>query len=91
LRVRRESLADDSLVVVRGGTLDRGKLVTDAERTSRRFGEYAVSVLAAPSDEELDALGRTALRRYEVLTITTAGALRQVSSSARPSAARTTR
>jgi hypothetical protein len=84
LRVRREALADDSLVVVRGGHLDRGELVADAERAFRRFGEYAVSVLGVPSDEELDALGRTALRRYEVLTVTTAGALRLAGLELRP-------
>lgn len=84
LRLRREALADDSLVVVRGGPLDRDELVDDAQRAFRRFGEHAVSVLAAPTDEELDAMARTTLRRYEELTVTTAGAIRQVGLELRP-------
>lgn len=84
LRVRREALADDSLVVVRGGPLDRDELLADAERAFRRFGEHAVSVLAAPTDEELDALARTTLRRYARLTVTTAGAIRRAGLDLRP-------
>lgn len=84
LRVRREPLADGSLVVVRGGPLDPEELVADAERAFRRFGEHAVSVLAASTDEELDALARTTLRRYERLTVTTAGAIRQAGLELRP-------
>lgn len=33
-----------------------------------RFGERGVSVLAAPTDDDLDLLPRTVLRRYESLT-----------------------
>jgi hypothetical protein len=32
---------------------------------------------AAPTDEDLAALGQTLLRRYEVLTVTTAGSIRR--------------
>ena len=77
LRSRRERLADDSLVVIRGGVLDKTLLRVDAERTFRRFGEHGVSVLAAPTDEDFDLLARTVLRRYERLTVTTAGAIRR--------------
>jgi len=84
LRVRRESLADDSLVVVRGGALERDELVADAERAFRRFGEHAISVLAARSEKELDALASTTLRGYELLTITTAGAIRRAGLELRP-------
>jgi len=77
-------LADDSLVVVRGGALERDELVADAERAFRRFGEHAISVLAAPSEKELDALASTTLRGYELLTITTAGAIRRAGLELRP-------
>lgn len=50
LRVRRETLPDDTLLVIRGGTLDAVSLRADAELTFRRFGEYGVSVLAAPTE-----------------------------------------
>ena len=83
-RVRRDSLPDDTLVVVRGGTLDRDELIADAERALRRFGESGISVLAAPSDEDIDALAQTTLRRYERLTLTTAGAIRLAGLELRP-------
>lgn len=83
-RVRREDLQDDALVAVRGGTLDRDTLIADAMRTFRRFGEYAVSVLAAPTDEDFDLLARTTLLRYERLTVMTAGAIRRAGLELRP-------
>lgn len=84
LRTRRERLAADSLVVIRGGTLDKSSLRADAERTFRRFGERGVSVLAAPTDDDLDLLARTVLRRYETLTVTSAGAIRRAGLELRP-------
>lgn len=59
LRRRAEDPPDDTLVVVRGGTLDAARLRRDATLTFRRFGEYGVSVLAAPDDEALDVLAGT--------------------------------
>ncbi|MGH3370184.1 MAG: hypothetical protein ACRDPR_09285 [Nocardioidaceae bacterium] len=41
-------------------------------------------MLAAPTDEELDTLARTILRRYEKLTVTTAGAIRRAGLELRP-------
>ena len=84
LRVRGEELADDSLVVIRGGLLEAESLRADAEETFRRFGERGVSVLAASTPDDLDTLARTALRRYEQLTVTTAGALRRAELELRP-------
>ena len=75
LRVRRESLADDALVVVRGGLLDPTRLRRDALLTFIRFGVYGVSVMAAPDEAALDDIARTTLQRESVLTIMTAGAI----------------
>lgn len=77
-------MADDSLVVIRGGMLNKSSLRPDAERTFRRFGERGVSVLAAPTDDDLDLLARTVLRRYEQLTVTSAGAIRRAGLELRP-------
>ncbi len=84
LRRRRELLADDSLVVIRGGMLDAASLRADAGRTFRRFGERGISVLAAPTDDDLNLLARTVLHRYEQLTVMTAGAIRGAGLELRP-------
>lgn len=92
LRTRREALADDALVVVRGGVMALDALRLDAQRTQRRFGEYAISVLAGPDDEAIDKLARTVLRRHQILTLMTAGAIRSAGLELRPtSGGRTTR
>ena len=57
-QVRRERLADDALVVVRGDELSVPLRRRDALRAYRRFGEYGVSVLGAtmtPSTRSLPA------------------------------------
>lgn len=84
LRVRREALADDSLVVARGGELSAATLHHDAVLCFRRFGEYGISVLAAPDDVALDQLAAAVLQRFETLTITTVGALRETGLEVRP-------
>lgn len=84
LRLRREDPADDTLVVVRGGTLDRARLRRDATLTFRRFGEYGISVLAASDEEALDALAATTLQRERLLTLTRAGTLRAAGLEVRP-------
>lgn len=76
LRVRRETVADDALIVVRGGELDLEWLRRDALRTFRRFGVYGVSVFAAPTQTALDQLARTVLVQWEVLVLMTAGTIR---------------
>jgi hypothetical protein len=84
LRVRRESLADDALVVVRGGLLGRSRLRRDAILTFHRFGEYGISVLAAPDEAALDALASTTLQREPVLTLMRMGTLRAAGFEVRP-------
>lgn len=83
-RARRESLADDALVVVRGGDLDPASIRRDATNAHRRFGEYGISVFAAADDEALDVLARDRLLRFEILTLMTAGAIRAVDLELRP-------
>ncbi|MGH9190098.1 MAG: hypothetical protein ACRD0Q_08715 [Acidimicrobiales bacterium] len=84
LRLRREDVADDALVVVRGGELDKARLVRDATLTYRRFGEYGISVLAAPDEAALDLLASTTLQREPLLTLMRMGALRAAALEVRP-------
>jgi hypothetical protein len=84
LRVRREPAPDDGLLLVRGDELEAETLRRDAVRTHRRFGEYGVSVLGAWSEADIDELAAGLLRRFEVLTVMTAGALRQSGIELRP-------
>ena len=83
-RVRREPLPDDTLVVVRGGVLDEESLRRDARIAFLRFGEYGVSVLAAPDSEALRRIQSGPLRRYRRVTVTTAGAIRRAELELRP-------
>ncbi len=75
-RIRREALPDDALVVVRGGLLEIGTLRTDAVAAHERFGECGVSVFGAADVKALDALLVGRLKRFDLLTVMTAGALR---------------
>jgi hypothetical protein len=84
LRVRREGFADEALVVVRGGVLDRTRLRLDATLTFRRFDEYGISVLAAPDDASLDLIASTTLQRVSLLTLMQMGALRASGLEVRP-------
>ena len=83
-RVRHERLADDSLVVVRGGLLELKRLRRDAAMTLARFGEYGISVLAVPDQTALDTIARTTLVKESALTLMTAGAIRSVDLELRP-------
>ena len=84
LRLRRQPAPPDALVLARGGDLTVAELATDARRSYRRFGEYGVSVLAAADQTALDELARGVLRRFEVLTLVTAGSLRDAGLELRP-------
>ncbi len=84
LRVRNERRAPDSLMVVRGGDLSEEEIRRDALRAHRRFGEYGISVLGAPSDHALDEIARGVLVHFEVLTVLSAGVLRRSGLELRP-------
>lgn len=75
-RVRAEQLADDALLVVRGGLLEFASLRADALAAAARFGAPGISVFAAPTASDLDDLARERLDRFEVVTVMTAGAIR---------------
>jgi hypothetical protein len=82
--LRRERVPDDTLVVIRGGVMNEESLRRDARIAFLRFGEYGVSVLAAPDDDALKEVQAGPLRQYQRLTITTAGAIRRVGLELRP-------
>ena len=83
-RLRREDVPDDTLVVIRGGVMNEDSLRRDARIAFLRFGEYGVSVLAAPDDDALTEVAAGPLRQYQRFTITTAGAIRRVGLELRP-------
>ncbi|MDQ1490673.1 MAG: hypothetical protein QOJ23_3187 [Actinomycetota bacterium] len=83
-RIRHEDIPDDALVVIRGGVMDADFLRHDARMTFLRFGEYGVSVLAAPDEDGLREVEAGPLRRYRQLTIATVGAIRRVGLELRP-------
>jgi hypothetical protein len=84
MRVRREQVADDGLVVVRGGRLDPDVIRFDAVEAHRRFGQYGVSVFAAGDQDEFDALSRDRLSRFGILTVMMAGTIRAAGLELRP-------
>jgi hypothetical protein len=83
-RVRHEEVPDDTLVVIRGGVMDEDSVRRDARTAFLRFGEYGVSVLAAPDENALREVGAGPLRSYRQLTVTTAGAIRRAELELRP-------
>jgi hypothetical protein len=83
-RVRTEQLADDALVVVRGGDLDIDLIRSDAVAAHARFGEYGISVFGAADDAAVDVLARDRLAQFEVLVLMTAGTIRRAGLELRP-------
>jgi len=75
-RVRKESLPDDALIVLRGGLLEFNSLRADADAAATRFGLPGISVFGAPDDAAVEKLGATRLVRFDVLTLVTAGDIR---------------
>jgi hypothetical protein len=73
-----DQLGDDETVVVRGGRLHPETLRADANRYYLVYEVYGLSVFAA-RDITLDELAQQPpLVRFDVLTLTTVGELRQV-------------
>jgi len=76
-RVRREVLADDAPVVVRGGVLVDASVRRDARIAFLRFGEYGISALAVPDEASFRRVAAGALSGSARLTLMTAGAIRR--------------
>ena len=83
-RIRTEPLADDALIVVRGGDLDIATIRADAVAAKARFGEYGISVFSANDEAALDVLIRERLAQFETLVVMTAGAIRRAGLELRP-------
>jgi hypothetical protein len=83
-RVRSEQLADDALIVVRGGDLDIDLIRGDAVAAHARFGEYGISVFGAVDDAAVDVLARDRLAQFAMLVLMTAGTIRRAGLELRP-------
>lgn len=70
-------MPDHALVLVRGGLLEATTLRSDAAAARVRFGEYGISVFGAADEQALDLLAAERLNRFDVLTVTTVGAIRR--------------
>ncbi len=83
-RVRVEQLADNALIVVRGGDLDATTIRADAVAAHARFGEYGISVFSAADEAALDTLARARLAQFDTLVLMTAAAIRSAGLELRP-------
>lgn len=71
-----DELSDDTVVVVRGGELQRELLAEDAMRAHSVYGVYAISVFAADGVTVDELVQTSPLVRFEVLTLMTVGSIR---------------
>ncbi len=69
-------LADETIVVVRGGSLDRASLLEDAVASFEIYGVHAVSVFALDGVTLDELAQQSPLVRFEYLTLMTVGAVR---------------
>ncbi len=86
---RGDELSDDTVIVVRGGTLADVDVLDDALAAFEVYGVYAISVFALV-DTTIDELAQEPpLVRFEWLTLMTAGAVRGAGLRLVPSGRRT--
>lgn len=79
-----DDLADDEVVVVRGGVLDPEVLREDALRNHAIYGTFGISVFAI-RDATLDELAQSVpLVRFERLTLMTVGVIRRAGLTLEP-------
>ena len=84
-----DELSDDTVIVVRGGTLADVDVLDDALAAFEVYGVYAVSVFALV-DNTMDELAQEPpLVRFEWLTLMTAGAVRRAGLRLLPTGRRT--
>ena len=79
-----EELTDDTVVVIRGGELDRDLLVRDAQRAHVVYGTYAISVFAAVGVTVDELAQQPPLVRFESLTLMAVGAIKAAGLVIRP-------
>ena len=84
-RVRNEQLADDALVVVRGGDLDADTIRADAI-AARTLGSASTGSPCSRrrTSAALDGLARDRLAQFDMLVLMTAGAIRRAGLELRP-------
>jgi hypothetical protein len=71
-----DRLDGDTVLVVRGGDLDRQVIVEDAQRMFEIYGQYGISVFAVRHVPMEEMAQQSPLVRFARLTLVTVGALR---------------
>lgn len=82
-------LSDDTVIVVRGGTLDDVDVLDDALAAFEVYGVYAISVFALQDTTMEELAQEPPLIRFEWLTLMTAGAVRRAGLRLLPTSRRT--
>ncbi len=77
-------LADDTVLVVRGGVLDRALLEDDARRGDAVYGTYSVSVFAANGVTVDELVQEPPLVRFQSFTLIAVGAIKAAGLVLRP-------
>lgn len=72
-----DELSDDTVIVVRGGTLSDDDVLDDALASFEVYGVYALSVFALVGTTLDELAQEPPLVRFEWLTLITAGAVRR--------------
>ena len=84
-----DELSDDTVIVVRGGTLDDVDVLDDALAAFEVYGVYAVSVFALVGTTMDELAQEPPLVRFEWLTLMTAGTVRRAGLRLLPTGRRT--
>jgi hypothetical protein len=69
-------LTDETMLVVRGGVLDRAPLEDDARRAHAVYGTYSVSVFAADAVTVDELVQEPPLVRFESFTLISVGTIK---------------
>ena len=77
-------LTDDTVLVVRGGVLDRALLEDDARRAHAVYATYSVSVFAADGVTVDELVQEPPLVRFESFTLISVGTIKAAGLTLRP-------
>ena len=77
-------LTDETVLVVRGGVLDRALIEDDARRAHGVYGTYSVSVFAADGVTVDELVQEPPLVRFESFTLISAGTIKAAGLALRP-------